>query len=158
MRSIGYLGAALFLLTELTGGISLQLHGNAPSTFEIGVDERSWSERLARLPFQICVVAGFYWLIRLFGYFKKGEIFTERTAGTLKLLSLFVVLIGVNRFLQGVYSGLIELAFTSGENVNFDVDIFGVDLLIIGFGLLLYAFSLVQYEAKTQTDDLRLIF
>ena len=117
VRWIGYLGVVLFLFTELVGGVSLQIYSHAPSSFDTGTDVRNWSDVLARLPFQISVLGGFYWLIRLFGHFQKGDIFTSATAQALKRLSLFVIFIGINRFLQGLYSGLIDLVSTQGATI-----------------------------------------
>jgi len=158
VRILALIGFILFLGVELFGQISVEFSNKADTNFETGTVSRSASDILSRLPFQLSVVAAFYWTFQLFGGFRKGDIFTDFSVKAFRLLAISVLLIGINKMLLGIYKWGLETLLNFGQTADLDINVYSADVLMIGFGLFLYAIALVQREAKTRTDDLKLIF
>lgn len=152
------LGVTLFVVVEASGQLSVEFSNKAATNFERGHVSRSVTDIVSRLPYQLSVIGAFYWVLQLFGGFRNGDIFTDFSVRAFRLLAVCVILIGVNSLLSGFYKGVLDMIFSGGQTVNFDIGLNGTDLLMVGFGLLLYAVALVQREAKTRTEDLKLIF
>ena len=158
VRILVVIGTMLFVVVEMLGQVSVEFSNKAPTSFESGTTSRSISYILSRLPYQLSVLGSFYWAFQLFGGFRKGDIFTGFSVKAFRLLSVCVILIGVNSLLFGIYKGVLDLIFSGGQTVHFDIGLDGHEFLMVGFGLFLYAIALVQREAKMRTEDLKLIF
>lgn len=158
VRVLALIGVMLFVAVELSGQLSVEFSNKAATSFETGNVSRSVTGILSRLPYQFSVIGAFYWVFQLFGGFRNGDIFTAFSVRAFRLLSVCVISIGVNSLLSGVYKGVLDLTLSGGQTVHFDIELNGMDLLMVGFGLFLYSVALVQREAKTRTEDLKLIF
>ena len=158
VRAVALLGFIIFIVSLLRGGLSLTLSTDAAPELESGIVGYNLQDMIARIPFILSVVGAFYWLDRLFKCFQHGEIFTVLSVKAFKFLSIFIIAIGMNSVLIGLYGGLIGLTALGGSKVWFDINITEASLLWIGLGLVLYALALIQQEAKRQTEDMRLIF
>lgn len=158
VRILALIGLILFIIVQVPGEVSVGASNDAAMSIDINNVPRSLTDILAKLPSQLSVIGAFYWVFRLFGVFRNGDIFTDSSVRASKLLAISVILIGVNSLLFGLYKWGLEMILNGGQTVDLNIDLYGTHFLMVGFGLLLYAVALVQREAKTRTEDLKLIF
>jgi len=157
VQAIALMAMGLFTVMMFMGDVSITVSNNVPAEFKMDLPTRPL-EHIARLPYLLSALAALYFLFHLFGLFAKGDIFTEGTVKNIRRLSLAVVAIGINKIGTGLYTVMFSIFLPNPTSLDLYVDVTGGALVALLMGLLLYAFALVQQEAKTQTEDLKLIF
>ena len=157
VQAVALMAMGLFTVMMLAGDVSVDVSNNVPIEFKMELPARLL-DHIAQLPYRLSALAALYFLFRLFGLFAKGDIFTQETVKNFRRLSLAVIAVGLNKIGTGVYVFLFSTFLSNSTSSDLYVDVTGGSLVALIMGLMLYAFALVQQEAKTQTEDLRLIF
>ena len=113
---------------------------------------QDWSTFLANVPYAAAVVVAFCFAFQTFGYFKRGDILTERSAISLNRMSLAVLVATFAHIMTGPFAYL----FTAEKDL--DIVISDIHLIIAFLCIILLAISWVLREASKQIEDVKLIF
>ena len=158
LKYLSVFALIIYCFEIVFGGLSLSLSSSTTADLKIGSGNNSWNKRVGLIPFQISVICALLFATRLFHFFSRGEIFTSKSVRANMSFSIAVLISVVNFWLEGLWIGTAE--FVSGYRSDFviNINLSEIHFVSMGFALLLLIFAAIQMNAKSQVDELRLIF
>ena len=158
LKYLSIFALVIYCFEILFGGISLSLSSTTTADFKIGVENNSWKNRIGFIPFQISVICALLLATRLFHFFSRGEVFTSKSVRANMSFSIAVLISVANFWLEGLWIGAAELLSGYKNDFVVSMNLTEIHFISMGFAVLLLMSAAIQMNAKSQVDDLRLIF
>jgi len=157
LKYLSVFALVIYCFHILFGGISLSLSSTTSTVLKTGLNDGVGNNRIGFIPFQISIICTLLFAIRLFHFFSRGEIFTERTVYANMVFSIAIFMSVAIFWLEGLWIGTADLLFGHGD-FNVIINLTEIHFVSLGFALLLIIFAMIQVSAKSLIDDVRLIF
>jgi len=158
--SAGALG--LHLIRSAVGWlIAPYADGPLSGIYAFGFDATSqaagrWIGLAAHLPAILFVGLTLYFSVRLFGCFRKGELFSDRSVRYMMLFACCSIAATVAGIL--IHPLCVLIASVAGQDISLPFVLTAVDLNTLFFGAVFVVLAWVLTEAKRHVDDVKLIF